>query len=69
MIEATTGKAVNDLIRESGVVALVDLAADRIWFYPRGRLPLDIVDYLNLHNGYAARLLRDFIVTLGRGIR
>lgn len=68
MIEATTGRAVNDRIRACGIVTLVDLQGDKIWFYPRGRLPLDIVKYLNLHDGYAARLLRDFIVSLGRGI-
>jgi len=63
-----TGRIVNDKIRECGIVALVDLSGDRIWFYPRGRLPPSVAKYLNLQNGYPARLLRDFIVSLGRGI-
>jgi hypothetical protein len=68
MTTQTTGRQVNDLVRESGVVALVDLAGDRLWFFPRGRLPKDLAAYLNMQNGHAAFLLRDFIVTLGREI-
>lgn len=64
----TTGRTVNDKVRECGVVALVDLAADRIWFYPRGRLPPHVCAYLDVHNGRNARLLRDFCVSLGRGV-
>jgi hypothetical protein len=62
----TTGRTVNDKIRQCGVVTLVDLEGNKLWFYPRGRLPHDIVTYLNLQDGHAARLLRDFVVTLGR---
>lgn len=63
-----TGKTVNDIVLESGVVPLVDLSGDRIWFYPRGRLPRHVAAYLDVGNGHHARLLRDFIVTLGRDI-
>lgn len=66
MIHATTGRTINDKVRECGVVALVDLRGDRIWFYPVGRLPNYVVAYLSLHGH--SRLLRDFLVTLGRGI-
>lgn len=63
-----TGRSVNARILECGVVTLVDLAGDKLWFYPRGRLPAHIVAYLNIHNGRNARLLRDFCVNLGRGL-
>lgn len=64
----TTGRTVNDKVRECGVVALVDLAGDRIWFYPRGRLPPYMCAYLDIDNGRPARALRDFCVSLGRGL-
>jgi hypothetical protein len=63
-----TGRSINNRILECGVIPLVDLAADRVWFYPRGRLPAYVVAYLNIHNGRNARLLRDFCVSLGRGV-
>jgi hypothetical protein len=64
----TTGRIVNDKVRACGVVALVDLAGDRIWFYPRGRLPPHLGFYLDSDHGRPARLLRDFCVSLGRGV-
>ena len=63
-----TGRTINDAVLKSGCVALVDLAADRIWFFPRGRMPPALIEFLNLGNGRNARLLRDYVVTLGRGI-
>jgi hypothetical protein len=63
-----TGRLVNEKCLECGIVALVDLAGDKIWFYPRGRLPAHVAAYLNIHNGRNARLLRDFCVSLGRGV-
>jgi hypothetical protein len=68
MVPITNGRTVNDKVRECGVIALVDLAGDKLWFFPRGRLPAYLVAYLNIHEGRNARLLRDFVVTLGRGI-
>ena len=62
------GRTINDRIRECGVVALVPLDGTRIWFYPRGRLPPYVCAYLDANNGRNARLLRDFCVTLGRGV-
>jgi hypothetical protein len=64
-----TGQAINDEVRKSGVCALVDLGGDRIWFYPRGRLTRDACALLDANDGRNARLLRDFLVNLGRGIR
>jgi hypothetical protein len=43
-----TGRSVNNIVLECGVVALVDLAGDRIWFYPRGRLPRHVGAYLDI---------------------
>lgn len=63
----TNGRTVNDKVRQGGCVALVDLLGDRIWFYPRGTLPNYVADYLDLDNGRRARMLRDFLVNLGRG--
>lgn len=67
-MEIVTGRTVNDKVRKCGVVALVDLNGDRIWFYPRGRLPPYVCAYLDISNGRNARLLRDFCVSLGRGV-
>lgn len=64
----TNGRFVNDKVRAAGCVALADLAGDRIWFYPRGSLPAYVADYLDLENGRRARQLRDFLVSLGRGL-
>lgn len=63
-----TGRAVNRKVVECGIVALVDLQGDRIWFFPRGRLPPHVCAYLDANNGANARLLRDYLVTLGRDI-
>jgi hypothetical protein len=63
-----TGREINDKVRQCGVVALVDLSGNRIWFYPRGRLPRHVTAYLDAHNGRNALVLRDFCVSLGRGV-
>jgi hypothetical protein len=63
-----TGRQINEWIRAGGVVPLVDIRGDRITFYPRGRLSAYAVAYLNSHDSRNAKLLRDFCVTLGRGL-
>jgi hypothetical protein len=64
----STGRQVNRRIIECGVVPLTDFLGERIWFYPRGRLPAHVVAYLNIHNGRNAQLLRDYLVSVARGI-
>lgn len=61
-----TGRQINEVILKAGVVALVDLKGDRIWFYPRGRMPLHVLAYIEI-NHRSARL-RDFLVNVGRGV-
>lgn len=62
-----TGQALNARILNYGVVALVDLGGDRVWFFPP-KLPLRMVAELEDEGGRRLRLLRDFLVTLGRDI-
>jgi hypothetical protein len=64
----TTGRAVNRKILECGCVALVDLAGDRLYFYPRNKLPQHLIAYLNIGERRHLRMLRDYCVNIARGL-
>lgn len=67
-METINGRSVNDKIRSHGVIALVNLRGDRVWFYPRGRLPNYLAAYLDAHDSYRLSLLSNFLVSLGNGV-
>lgn len=67
-METITGRNVNDKIRSHGVVAIVNFRGDRVWFYPRYKLPNYLAAYLDAHDGLRLGLLRDFLVSLGNGV-
>jgi hypothetical protein len=63
-----TGRLVNDRLLAQGILALVNLRGDRLMFYPRGCLPQYVRTHLEISDGKRARLLRDFLVNVARGI-
>lgn len=65
MYEQPTGQALNRKVLECGCVALVNLAGNRLEFYPRGKVPEYLVAYLW---GSRAEKLAQYCINLGRDI-
>lgn len=67
-METINGRSVNDKILAAGVIALVNLRGERVYFYPRGKLPNYVACYLDAHDRYRLGLLSNFLVSLGNGV-
>jgi hypothetical protein len=67
-MDPVTGKLVNDIVLSHGVVPIVDFDGRVVWFYPRGKLPMQVVNYLGRGDKRRGKLLRDHLVNIGRGL-
>lgn len=56
------GKEIAAVLRGFGVVSLADLNGRRLFFFPRGKLPEDVVVWLEDHRGARARSLREYLL-------
>lgn len=63
-----SGEAINEAILEAGIIALVPLGGDHIYFYPRNTLPPYLWAYLDLSMERRC-LLRDYLMGLGNASR
>jgi hypothetical protein len=57
----------NDKVLEAGCIALTDFAGSKLYFFPRGRLPRNLVADLNADGGRLSIQLRNFLINLGKG--
>lgn len=67
MASITESAKLNDRILASGCLALTNWAGTQLWFFPRGRLPRDLVIELNAEDGRLTRSLVNFLINLGKG--
>lgn len=61
---ASEGAKINALILKAGCFALSNPNGDRVFFYPIGRIPLHLSDYLASNDSRRLKILRDYLLKL-----
>lgn len=67
MAAVTESAKLNDKILAAGCLTLTNFTGTQLWFFPRGRLPRDLVMELNAEDGRMTRQLVNFLINLGKG--
>lgn len=65
--DAISGLGINHVLRQNGIVALVNLRGDHVALFPPGKIPPSLADWLNRDNGHRLKMLRNFLINLARG--